>query len=57
MQDYFISMYQILKAIETSSYSNSFNYDETLDLKKLRLTEEELIQKILPFLHLCKKSR
>lgn len=43
MQDYFISMYQILKAIETSSYSNSFNYDETLNLKKLKLTEEELM--------------
>lgn len=43
MQDYFISMYQILKAIETSSYSNSFNYDETLNLKKLKLSEEELM--------------
>ena len=51
MQDYFISMYQILKAIETSSYSNSFNYDETLNLKKLKLTEEELmiiIDNIIP---------
>ena len=40
MQDYFVSMYQVLKAIENSSYSNSFNYDETLNLEKLKLTEE-----------------
>nr|DAX57972.1 MAG TPA: YjcQ protein [Caudoviricetes sp.] len=43
MQDYFVSMYQVLKAIENSSYSNSFNYDETLNLEKLKLTEEELM--------------
>lgn len=43
MQDYFVSKYQILKAIETSSYSNSFDYDETLNLEKLKLTEQELM--------------
>jgi len=42
MNNYFVSMYQILKAIEISSYTNSFKYDKTLDLEKLKLTETEL---------------
>ena len=32
MKDYFVSVYQVLKAIEESSYNNSFDYDETLNL-------------------------
>ena len=43
MKDYFVSVYQVLKAIEESSYNNSFDYDETLNLEKLNLKESELI--------------
>ena len=42
MKDYFVSVYQVLKAIELSSYNNSFNYSETLNLEQLNLNENEL---------------
>ena len=42
MKDYFVSVYQVLKAIELSSYNNSFSYSETLNLERLNLNENEL---------------
>ena len=42
MKDYFVSVYQVLKAIELSSYNNSFSRFETLNLEKLSLNENEL---------------
>lgn len=42
IKNYFVSVYQVLTAIELSSYNNSFSYSETLNLKQLNLNENEL---------------
>ncbi|WP_338950870.1 YjcQ family protein [Fusobacterium nucleatum] len=42
IKDYFVSVYQVLKAIELSSYNNSFSYFEILNLEQLNLNENEL---------------
>ena len=41
MDNYFNSLYQVLKAVEYSSYSGE-KIDDILNLKKLKLTEKEL---------------
>ena len=42
MENYSVTMYQILKAIEVASRTKSFEYDNTLDLEKLGINENEL---------------
>ena len=41
MKDYFKSLYQVLKAVEYSSYTGEKIYD-ILDLDKLKITKKEL---------------
>lgn len=42
MKNYFVSLYQVLKALEVSSCNNTFDYDKTLDLAKLKISQQEL---------------
>ena len=43
MKNYSLNLYQVLKAFEIASCNNNFDYEKTLDLEQLKITENELL--------------